>query len=295
VVWRAEVGPVFIGGTGRSGTSQLNRVLGEHPGLWSSSIESRLVCDPGGLGDLLGALSADPDPYTSADALQRFEILVRNQPEFAAVVGAERFWKVCGALVDELTSFEVQEREVLRRRLKVSCGFTRPHLAARLGRFLHDVFEPPTTAAGAERWVEKTPWNILRAPALFELCPDATLLHAVRHPVQVVASYVNQHWAPTNVPDTVAWLEPVYRGWFRLVDSGVLAGRRVLTVRIEELASDWESRRPELFDGLGLPDHETPSSFEPARVTARTRLGLDDEHLVRDRLGGFAARLGYER
>jgi omega-hydroxy-beta-dihydromenaquinone-9 sulfotransferase len=289
----ADSGPIFIGGTGRSGTSQLNKVLGEHPCIWSSPIESRLIADPGGIPDLLHVLSGDPDPYTSADAIHRFERLVLDQRDFARAVGEARFRAAWIGLLEDLTAFEVQEREVLRRRLRVGRHIERPELARRLASFLDEVFGDPARAAGAERWVEKTPWNILRAPAIFEILPSATLVHAVRNPLDVVASHVEQHWAPTNVPDTVAWLEPVYREWFRLVDGGALAGRRVLQVRMEDLAADWPAQRAALFDSLGLPDHETASRFDAELAGARRSLAADDEALVRDHLGGYVERLGY--
>jgi len=41
-------GPFFVGGTGRCGTSQLCRVLGDHPEVHALQWESRFLVDPGG-------------------------------------------------------------------------------------------------------------------------------------------------------------------------------------------------------------------------------------------------------
>ena len=41
-------GPYFVAGTGRCGTSQLVRVLGEHPEVHALRWESRFLGDPGG-------------------------------------------------------------------------------------------------------------------------------------------------------------------------------------------------------------------------------------------------------
>ena len=41
--------PIFVAGTGRSGTSQLAHILGEHPQIHRIPIETRFIVDPGGL------------------------------------------------------------------------------------------------------------------------------------------------------------------------------------------------------------------------------------------------------
>jgi hypothetical protein len=62
-------GPFFVGGTGRCGTSQLCRVLGEHPEVHSLEWESRFLVDPGGFEDLARALTTAYTPYHADDAL----------------------------------------------------------------------------------------------------------------------------------------------------------------------------------------------------------------------------------
>jgi len=55
-------GPFFVGGTGRCGTSQLTRVLGEHPQVHALQWESRFLVDPGGFEDLARALTVACTP-----------------------------------------------------------------------------------------------------------------------------------------------------------------------------------------------------------------------------------------
>lgn len=66
-------GPFFVGGIGigRSGTSQLTRVLGEHPQVHAMKQESRFLVDPGGFEDLARALTVTYIPYHADDALGR--------------------------------------------------------------------------------------------------------------------------------------------------------------------------------------------------------------------------------
>ena len=69
-------GPFFIGGTGRCGTSQLTRVLGEHPQVHALEWESRFLVDPGGFEDLAHALTVAYTPYHADDALGRLAWLL---------------------------------------------------------------------------------------------------------------------------------------------------------------------------------------------------------------------------
>ncbi|MBU2665562.1 sulfotransferase [Actinoplanes bogorensis] len=50
-------GPVFVAGTGRSGTSRIADIIGEHPLIHRIPIETRFIPDPGGLRDAADALS----------------------------------------------------------------------------------------------------------------------------------------------------------------------------------------------------------------------------------------------
>jgi omega-hydroxy-beta-dihydromenaquinone-9 sulfotransferase len=69
-------GPLFVGGTGKCGTTQLTRVLGEHPQVHALKWESRFLVDPGGFEDLARALTVAYTPYHADDALGRLAWLL---------------------------------------------------------------------------------------------------------------------------------------------------------------------------------------------------------------------------
>src|ERR687896_165471 len=68
--------PIFVASTGRSGSSQLADILGEHPQIHRIPIETRFLVDPGGLRDLADALTIRYDPYVGEDALRRLSDLL---------------------------------------------------------------------------------------------------------------------------------------------------------------------------------------------------------------------------
>ena len=117
--------------------------------------------------------------------------------------------------------------------------------------------------AGKPTWCEKTPFNLLCMDFLWELVPEATIVHVKRHPVAVVASHLDQPWAPPTVEGALAWLTPVYDRWLAWKATADLTGRGYVEVRAEDLAADWPEQRRALFQKLGVHDVETRSTFEP--------------------------------
>jgi len=53
---------IFIGGTGRSGTTVMAEVLGTHPQIHTYMRELRFVTDPDGLATLCNALTGNFSP-----------------------------------------------------------------------------------------------------------------------------------------------------------------------------------------------------------------------------------------
>ena len=78
---------IFIGGTGRSGTTVTRKLLGLHPEIFYPSLkyitktinpELRLIIDPDGCLDLINDLSINWSPQKADIALQRFIRLVKK-------------------------------------------------------------------------------------------------------------------------------------------------------------------------------------------------------------------------
>ena len=70
--------PVFIGGTGRSGTTILARMLSLHKDIFTIPFETRFIVDPYGLADLVDALSEKWSLYNGDRALRDFKNLMET-------------------------------------------------------------------------------------------------------------------------------------------------------------------------------------------------------------------------
>jgi hypothetical protein len=171
----------------------------------------------------------------------------------------------------------------------------RPTLIAIMRSFVEELFAGLAAAQGKRIWCEKTPLNVLSAPFLWELFPEATVVHIMRHPFGVVASHLHQRWAPKELSQVVAWLAPVYARWFRIRDALDLQHARLVEVRLEDLAEDWPRQRRLLFEALGLEDAETTAGFERPAVHHRdSQLSADERAFVGRELGWAIERLSYD-
>jgi hypothetical protein len=308
-----RVAPIFIGGSGRSGTTQLAAVIGQHPQVWSCPLESRFIVDPGGLEDLTHALTTAYTPFHGTDALSRLRMLLAERLtgaevsvfaawDMPAVVGPDRYWAWANEFCGDLTWYSYAE--AVER-----SGIPPTHVTRTVARYFErrddllalcrarvdELFGMCARTAGKDVWCEKTPSNVLSAPFLWELFPEAKLIHIVRHPERVVVSHLDQPWAPDDVHSVCSWLEPFYQRFIDLRNDGALNRPEYIEVRLEDLAADWPNQRRQLFTRLGLPDAPTPLGFEPDRHTHHWRtLSADEIAIVRERLAFAYGPLGYE-
>jgi omega-hydroxy-beta-dihydromenaquinone-9 sulfotransferase len=291
---------IFVGGTGRSGTTQIAEIIGQHPSVWHVPTETRFLVDPGGLQDLVPALSSAYTPFHGCDALARFRSLltcdVAGRPapdalshvDLTAIFGAARYEDWSERFLEALTWYTFDERSIRR---VVGRYFARRSDVVDICRsYVDELFAATAAAHGKSVWCEKTPNNLLAMPFLWELFPEACIVHIVRHPVQVAASHLSMEWAPDDLEGVCNWLEPMYRRWF---GSAAESDPRCVQVLLEDLAQDWPRQRGQLFERLGLDDAETELEISADRLAHWAPVSADDEAYVRKRLGFAIDALGY--
>jgi hypothetical protein len=129
---------------------------------------------------------------------------------------------------------------------------------------------------------------------LWELVPEATIVHIKRHPVAVVASHMDQQWAPPTVDGTLTWLKPVYDRWLAWKAKADLTDKRYVEVRAEDLAADWPEQRRALFELLGVDDFATRSTFESNLLDNRKdQFNPATREYVERTLDGVIPAMGY--
>ncbi|WBB71223.1 sulfotransferase [Micromonospora sp. WMMD1128] len=313
--------PVFVAGTGRSGTSRIADIIGEHPLIHRIPMETRFIVDPGGLRDLADALTHRYDPIVGEDALHRLSDLLtvripgRRDDRGGTVpelVGERRYrdavhrlWpRLVACAYDEPTpaeGFGDADRPAgpfappSRRRILPRHFRDRDELLGILRDLVDTMFGGAAVDAGKPTWCEKTPFNLLCMDFLWELVPEATIVHIKRHPLAVLASHLAQPWAPPTVDGALAYLTAVYHRWLTWRNTVDLTGRRYVEVKAEDLAADWPGQRRALFAQLGVDDAVTVATFQSHKLAHRDNQ-FDDEtrEYVTAALGTIITAMGYE-
>jgi hypothetical protein len=313
--------PIFVAGTGRSGTSQLADILGEHPQIHRIPMETHFIVDPGGLRDLADALTVRFDPIVGDDALRRLSDYLtvrlvgrRDRDRGYTVpqaIGERHYWEAVGRLWSEVVACTFDEPvraagfghadwpagpyEPQRYRRAIPRYFSdRGELIEILRRAVDTMFSGAAADARKPTWCEKTPFNLLYMDFLWELVPEATIVHIKRHPVAVVASHVDQSWAPPTVEGALAWVKPVYERWLAWKNTANLTDKRYVEVKAEDLAADWPEQRRALFEQVGVDDFATRSTFQSHLVENRNdQFDPGTREFVERTLGGVIPAMGY--
>jgi sulfotransferase family protein len=241
---RAEVGsehtaPVFVGGTGRSGTTILAQLIGSHSRYAFIPSEFRVHAEAQGLPAFVkGNLDA-----SGLEALmERYWSYELEHPR-----GGSRG---LSSLVSRKELDDAVERFLPR-------AAENPEVAARV--FVHDLLDPIAHRAGKPSWVEMTPINIMQGALLSSVLPDAKFLHIMRDGRDTVCSLVARNWLP-SIEDAIEWWGP--RRTKTLLGAASIPADRVHTLTLEDLIrDDRDATYQGLLDFLAIDDEPEMRSF----------------------------------
>lgn len=143
---------VFIGGTGRSGTTILYKAIGCHQAIYSLGKEMRFIVDPDGLINLVEALTSRYSPVHAQEALFRFERLMcfdlvyPGRPPFlgsnlAELIGEDYYWKRLGDFCNQLV--ELEYSVPVSQQPKRYRGYVRDNRIIRLKNRIKRLFKNP--------------------------------------------------------------------------------------------------------------------------------------------------------
>ena len=217
-------GPIFVGGTGRSGTWIVGRMLARHPDIITIRTELRFHSTDGGYRDVLDR----------RETVETFaERLATRWATLQGPTGAPKGLRMLA------TNREISRAE---RHLLETAGNDLPWALCTHMRMLVD---PYVLGRGAFNWVETTPDNAEAADCLHLVFPESRVVHMVRDGRDVAASVVSMPWGPETLLEALDW-------WAERVHAAEAAARaadpaRLRVVRMERLV---HLARDEEFDGL---------------------------------------------
>ncbi len=255
---------VFVGGTGRSGTHVVARMLGRHSTLANYPNEARFHTDPGGFPDVLAG-EVTPEQFLDrlrgtwwrGVALHRMSVKGLHRH-----VAPEAFEEACERFADD---YPVDPEDACRE-------------------LFYALLAPIAEREGKPGLIEQSCDTVAQAPTLLRLFPDALFVHVVRDGRDAAASRIDQAnflARPRTMRQGLDWWE----GRMRRIDAALrqVPDDRYLAISLDELI---DLRRRRTFERLrrflGLKNEET------MRGTFRRDIGGDAGNVGRWRRRGGA-------
>ena len=284
--------PVFIGGSGRSGTGAVFHWLCAQPGYFPLVRgEAKFIIECDGLIDLHRALTADYNGTRALTAYRRFKDLMLNRLLHAdgwsnAGVGARMDLDLYAEAVRSFCD------SVLAR---TTPALHDPGIFIAKARTLLDRLALLSCDAPGARMTEKTPHNLLHRRFLRALYPRARFVHVVRDPRDVVRSIVHQPWGPATIPDACAWLAEYAAAFEREREAAALGPEGDIEVRIEDLTAGDRAavERLAAFLEIDAATGRGPGDPGATPYAWRAHAEPDEIAVIEERLGGLIARYGY--
>jgi len=187
---------VFVGGTGRSGTHIVGRLLGEHAAYADVPIEARFHCNKRGLPDLLGGRVSFGGFLAKLRDFWWHRIRVDDQPRGLYSLMYR------SAFDEAVERFEASYH-------------SDPIAAAR--RLYLDLLWPLAEEEGKPGLVEMSSHNVREAQILRRLFPEAKVVHTVRDGRDAASSVTTKTWGPDDVIKGIDW----WAERLRWIDRGV--------------------------------------------------------------------------
>jgi hypothetical protein len=220
--------PIFVGGTGRSGTTIVGRLLGRSSRYEIVPVEVKFHVWPGGLPTFLAGKTAEQDVVK----------VVRKQ------------WTESRKMNGGIASFVKQTQLKAALDQFVADGAGDRLKAARA--LVEALLDPVAETVNKPGWVEMTPRVVFYGRLLHRMFPEMKLIHTVRDGRDVASSLVARGWQPD--------LHQALRWWEARMQRAHLGLRRVpeeslMVVNLEDLVLH---RREETYERLlefvGLDD-----------------------------------------
>lgn len=304
-----EISPVFIGGTGRSGTTVLGDLLNEHSLVRTSNpTEIKFLANRGGFLDVIfGSMNSQIENrqkilifhYRTYRERAQKELLQRSErfDEFVNKIW-EKWWEIDAPAPHGPGLHTGIDKKDLQRLLDNYSKNIKRNPIQQARKFMESFISLQKNHKGENYWVETTPMNISYSHRLIKLFPKAKFIVIRRDPKDVIASLLTKDWGPSTPLEGIEWIEARLRS-----DNDALravAPNQVLVIHLEDLVTNSpEETYLKVLDFLQLQDEPAVRKFHTTKMTAenassgRWRDEIDTPEF-RDAVESMNKRLGNE-
>lgn len=266
-----RVVPVFVGGTGRSGTTVVGDLLGNHSKIRTSTpIEIKFLTNRSGLVDVVFGYNDAVERNAGKISILNFrtyqhrkkrekERFVKILAEFNSLIWS-KWWDIDAppphgrGLISGISKSDL---EGLLQKLNRELPFNRKWAAR---RFIKGFISKQFLAGSEIYWVETTPMNIPQADKLRELFPSALFINMVRDPRDVIASLLTKKWGPTTALEGLEWIESRLMAGAQGLSK--IPAKSQITIALEDLViNNRQETYAKLLSFLSITDSHAMQNF----------------------------------
>lgn len=294
--------PIFIGGTGRSGTTILKRVLSQHSMVVALPDELRVIVDPNGALELISLLTERWSPYNADIAIHRFldmlekcgrartnTTIIAEKVEknifrslgiaprqylgmgFRYYFGDKQYQRCINKLKEELIfhvtsgNWAGSPTPQLSSKIYESAPPSKRELKEIISRFFNNLYSN-LTIDGQTHWLDDTPSNLLHTHELLSLFTEMRMIHIYRDPRDVLASYQGFSWGGDDY-EIVAWrLAHMHERWAQI--RRLIPADRYLEIGLEEISHNPRDKLQSICEFLDLKFDEKLMDIQLDQVNA---------------------------
>jgi hypothetical protein len=232
---------VFIGGTGRSGTTIVGKLLARHEQVHAGNpYEIKFLTGKGGLLDLVeGASNLQKQDKSRgnqiASSIRHSINMVQSKKRIGVLSNriCNDWWERQGKRGDTVGLKQGFSREVLLHELEKLNSNYREEPLASTRSFFYQVVSSNQHFADSKLFVDTTPTNIERAHQIAALLEGVTFIHMQRGGKDTISSILSEPWGPNEPLAAISW-------WKRKLQSAHKAKEKLnsdhyLDIRLEDL------------------------------------------------------------
>ena len=279
----------FIGGTGRSGTSILKKIISQHSQAISIPIESRFAVDPDGIFDFYRSYSTGWSPYYADQKIKRLFSLLEN---LGASSSHHRIFyyllKVCGYFGVSITSKQYHNIQLnnyipnystiinelknnliefqyygarlgspsykLKNKLIYANPYSKDDLKKLFREFFQNILDDLNQGQNKDLYVDDNTWNILFASDIIDLMPSPKIISVIRDPRDVVSSLSRQKWMPIEKENTAKIYNGLISQWIKIRHS--LKPDFWFEIKLEDLVKNPRDQLINICEFINVPFEE---------------------------------------
>ncbi len=325
-----HINHIMISGTGRSGTNITKAIFAKHSKVATLPFEYRIMIDPDGIIDFYHSFSRSWSPFAADKKIKTLEkfllskskqrgiipfigkIVKMIDPTGLKITTPEYFgWELekwipgyeahVHQLINQLKSFEFSGRWPgsksfsRNNQLYFSDKYNAEQLIPILRTFITNTTNSILSKQEREVFVEDNTWDILYARELFKILPQARLIHLVRDPRDVIASFIKQKWCPDNLEDAISYYKSIISRWFEIEKT--LDPEKFLVVKFEDMISNPEKVVSEMCSFVKLDFEKEMLTLDLSGGNVgrwKTTFDSDDSGIFKNKLDEIIVKLKYD-